>query len=97
NDACSAPTRLLDMGVEPFLVASTVEAVLAQRLVRTICTACKTEFDPKLADHDKEGRAIYLDHQDKPLPLDLGFEPGHKLYYGASCRNCRNTGFAGRV
>ncbi len=46
NDAAGAVTRLIDMGVEPFLIASTLEAVLGQRLVRTICTNCKTEYQP---------------------------------------------------
>src|SRR5205823_2307809 len=50
NDAPSAFTRLIDMGVEPFLVASTVEGVMAQRLVRTICPDCKTEYTPELAE-----------------------------------------------
>ena len=50
NDAPSAFTRLIDMGVEPFLVASTVEGVMAQRLVRTICKECKEEYEPHQAD-----------------------------------------------
>src|SRR6185295_15458330 len=50
NDAPSAFTRLIDMGVEPFLVASTVEGVMAQRLVRTICPDCKTEYSPEVRD-----------------------------------------------
>lgn len=79
NDAASATTRLLDMGVEPFLVASSVEAIMAQRLVRTLCKHCKEAYEP-----DR-----------KKLPGD--FDPGDAtLYRPRGCRECRNTGFAGR-
>jgi general secretion pathway protein E len=81
NDACSAATRLLDMGVEPFLVTSTLEAAMAQRLVRTICPECKESYSP-----DLEG-----------LPADLKLERGQKLYRGAGCKNCRGTGYRGRT
>ena len=81
NDAVTATTRLLDMGVEPFLVSSSVEAVLAQRLVRVICPDCKKEWVPEHA---------------RVLPPDFGYEPGEKLYRGAGCRECHNTGFRGR-
>ncbi len=81
NDAATANTRLLDMGVEPFLVSSSIEGVLAQRLVRTICKDCKEPYTP---DPHK-------------LPDDLKLSPGQKLYRGPGCRECRNTGFRGRV
>ncbi len=81
NDASSAATRLLDMGVEPFLVTSTLAGAMAQRLVRTICAHCKQEYEP-----DPES-----------LPADFQFEPGRKLVRGAGCRKCRNTGFRGRT
>jgi general secretion pathway protein E/type IV pilus assembly protein PilB len=81
NDSCSAATRLLDMGVEPFLVTSTLEAAMAQRLVRTICRECKEAYKP---DHDK-------------LPQDFHLEPGSVLYRGAGCRKCRGTGYHGRT
>jgi len=81
NDASSAATRLLDMGVEPFLVSSTVVAAMAQRLVRTICEDCKETYEP---DPDK-------------LPADCKLAPGGKLYRGAGCRKCRNTGYRGRT
>jgi type II secretion system protein E len=84
NDAPSAYTRLVDMGVEPFLVASTVEAVMAQRLVRTLCTKCKESFQPKRED----------------LPKDFAWEEfekrGKPLYRPVGCRSCRNLGFDGR-
>jgi len=81
NDACSAVTRLLDMGVEPFLVSSTLAAAMAQRLVRTICQECKEAYEP-----DRE-----------QLPPDFKLAPGAKLYRGAGCRKCRDTGFRGRT
>ncbi|HZT80371.1 MAG TPA: ATPase, T2SS/T4P/T4SS family, partial [Gemmataceae bacterium] len=79
NDAPSAFTRLIDMGIEPFLVGSTVEGVMAQRLVRTICADCKEEYEP---------------HE---LPSDFPAELGVKLWRGAGCRSCRQTGFRGRT
>jgi len=81
NDACSAVTRLLDMGIEPFLVASTMAAAMAQRLVRTICHDCKEPYEP---DREK-------------LPEDFTIEPGQVLYRGAGCRKCRQTGYRGRT
>lgn len=81
NDAVTATTRLLDMGVEPFLVASSIEAVLAQRLVRTICKHCKEEWVPDAA---------------AKLPADFELKRGEVLYRGRGCKECRNTGFSGR-
>jgi general secretion pathway protein E/type IV pilus assembly protein PilB len=79
NDAPSAFTRLIDMGIEPFLVSSTVEGVMAQRLVRTICSECKEEYTP---------------HE---LPSDFPGEAGKtRLWHGAGCRACRQSGFRGR-
>jgi len=80
NDSCSAATRLLDMGVEPFLVTSTLAAAMAQRLVRTICAECKEEYEP---DREK-------------LPADFQLPPGATLWRGAGCRRCRGTGYRGR-
>src|SRR5437899_9470605 len=72
NDAPSAITRLIDMGVEPFLVASTVEGVLAQRLVRTICPECKTPFQPSADDLpiDFPNRANAVGAADGAAPAD---------------------------
>jgi general secretion pathway protein E/type IV pilus assembly protein PilB len=81
NDAAGATTRLLDMGVEPFLVSSSLEGVMAQRLVRRICAACGEEFEPERAD----------------LPPDMHLPAGQKLRRGAGCRACRGTGYRGRV
>jgi general secretion pathway protein E len=84
NDAPSAYTRLVDMGVEPFLVASTVEAVMAQRLVRTLCTKCKEPFDPKREDLPKD------------FPWEEFAKRGKPLYRPHGCRACRQLGFDGR-
>lgn len=81
NDAPSATTRLLDMGVEPFLVASSVEGVLAQRLVRRICEDCIHEYQPEPAD----------------IPASFAMPDSRLLRRGAGCRTCRNTGYKGRV
>jgi general secretion pathway protein E/type IV pilus assembly protein PilB len=81
NDATSAATRLLDMGVEPFLVTSTLVAAMAQRLVRAVCPECKTFYEPNPED----------------LPDDFNYEPGMKLARGEGCRKCRDTGYYGRA
>ena len=81
NDAVTATTRLLDMGVEPFLVSSAISGVLAQRLVRRICKECRQEYVPDKGD----------------VPADFKIEKGQKLYRGAGCRDCRNSGYRGRV
>ena len=81
NDASSAATRLLDMGVEPYLVTSTLEGAMAQRLVRTVCKECKEPYQP-----DRE-----------QLPADLELVPDQPLYRGTGCRRCRGTGYRGRA
>jgi len=83
NDAASAFTRLIDMGIEPFLVASSVEAVMAQRLVRTICPHCKTE--------QKVG-ADYLRKIGFPED-EIGVA---QFWRGAGCEECRQLGYQGR-
>jgi type IV pilus assembly protein PilB len=83
NDAPSTITRLLDMGLEPFLVAATLESVVAQRLVRTICSKCKQPYAPA-EEHLME---LGL------LPQDV---EGKKFYYGKRCEHCNRTGYRGR-
>ncbi len=87
NDAPSAFTRLIDMKVEPFLVASTVEGILAQRLVRTICPDCKTQYTP-----DAEELGI-----DFPKINPFTNLPPEHLFKGSGCRACRNSGYRGRT
>ena len=82
NDAPSAMTRLLEMGVENFLLSSTVRGILAQRLVRVICPSCK-EVDPSVAD--KEELAV------------LGLAGDTTLYHGRGCEECAFTGYYGRL
>ncbi len=84
NDAPSAYTRLVDMGVEPFLVASTVEAVMAQRLVRTLCLKCREAFEP------------HREVLPKDFPWDDYKAAGQPLYRPKGCRACRQLGFVGR-
>jgi len=83
NDAAGAYTRLVDMGVEPFLVSSTVEAVMAQRLIRTLCKHCKQPYHAKREELPSD------------FPFDLiGDKP---LYRPVGCRECRQVGYRGRV
>ena len=83
NDAPGAVTRLIDMGVEPFLISSTLMAVLGQRLVRTICKKCRTPFEPT------ESQLSLLNLS----PHDVGDKV---FYYGRGCANCNDTGYKGR-
>lgn len=83
NDAASAFMRLVDMGVEPYMVASSVIGVVSQRLVKTICEECKEEHEPneeELLMWDESGRA----------------RPSH-FYHGVGCTNCNHTGYKGRT
>ena len=83
NDAPSAVARLIDMGVEPFLIASSLEGILAQRLVRKICTNCRTPYEPSEAVLRQIGLSVH----------DVGDK---NFYYGTGCENCNNTGYKGR-
>jgi type IV pilus assembly protein PilB len=83
NDAPGAVTRLVDMGVEPFLISSTLVAVIGQRLVRTICKNCRTPFEPT------ENQLGMLNLS----PHDLGDKA---FYYGRGCSTCNDTGYKGR-
>jgi type IV pilus assembly protein PilB len=83
NDAPGAVTRLVDMGVEPFLISSSLMAVLAQRLVRTVCKKCRTPFEPT------ENQLSLLNLS----PHDIGDKV---FYYGRGCSNCNDTGYKGR-
>lgn len=83
NDAAGAFTRMSDMGVEPFLVAGTVEAVMAQRLIRRLCTHCKEAHEPNRND----------------VPSDFPWDrlEGKPVYRSVGCRECRNVGYSGRM
>jgi type IV pilus assembly protein PilB len=84
NDAPSAITRLRDMGVPAFLITATVEAILAQRLVRRICSECRTQFAPS-------------DELLMELQLPLNTARKYKFYYGKGCPRCNNSGYKGRI
>jgi len=85
NDAAGAFMRLVDIGVEPFLVTSTVEGLMAQRLVRILCRECRQPYHPRPGD----------------LPVDFPWEEcashGERIYRAVGCRKCRNTGYSGRT
>ncbi len=83
NDAPGAITRLIDMGVEPFLISSTLEAVLGQRLLRSICRQCRTAYQPNEALLAESGIAR----------RDIGEK---QFYYGKGCDACNDTGYKGR-
>ncbi len=83
NDASGAFTRMADMGVEPFLVAGTVEAVMAQRLIRRLCTHCKEAYIPTKDDAPRDFPWDQLD--------------GKQIFRPVGCRECRNVGYTGRM
>ncbi|MCU0916403.1 MAG: Flp pilus assembly complex ATPase component TadA [Planctomycetes bacterium] len=85
NDACSAITRLIDMGVKPFLVASSIQAIMAQRLIRVICKKCKVVDENPNPQHL---RLLGID------PAEIKKRP---VYKGAGCPACHNTGYKGRL
>ncbi|WP_327008908.1 ATPase, T2SS/T4P/T4SS family [Dactylosporangium sp. NBC_01737] len=85
NDAPSAVTRLVEMGIEPFLVGSSVDCVLAQRLARRLCDWCRTEYEP--------GEAELVGAR---WPYDV-LGPPEKLWRPVGCRSCANTGYRGRI
>jgi type IV pilus assembly protein PilB len=83
NDSTGAVSRLVDMGVEPFMISASLEGVLAQRLVRRICTKCKTPYEPDEAVLGRLGLT----------PFDIGDKT---FYYGKGCTECNHTGYKGR-
>lgn len=83
NDSAGAVTRMVDMGLEPFLIASTLQSVMGTRLVRTICSECKAPFTPD-------------DLQIKSLGLSAQDVGGNPFYFGEGCSECHDTGYRGR-
>lgn len=83
NDSASALTRLIDMGIEPYLLTSSITAILAQRLVRKICPHCKDLY--AVSEYEKDLLRAYIRDGEKPL------------YKGKGCDRCLNTGYMGRV
>jgi type II secretory ATPase GspE/PulE/Tfp pilus assembly ATPase PilB-like protein len=95
NDAATTIPRLLDMKVEPFLVASTINVIIAQRLVRKLCEKCRSSYTPS----DEEKHVIEHDVFLKKIFTSKGYASLDKLvlYHGAGCKACTNTGFIGRL
>ena len=85
NDAAGAYTRMIDMGIEPFLVSTTVEGIMAQRLVRRLCPHCKEPYIPT------------PDEVPSDFPLDRLLDTKEKIFRPVGCRQCRQTGYAGRA
>ena len=84
NDAPSSIARLLDLGLEPFLITATVEGIVGQRLVRKICTNCRQSYKP-------------TEEQLRELELTVEDTAGKQFYYGKGCDYCNNTGYRGRM
>jgi type IV pilus assembly protein PilB len=84
NDAPSAVTRLLDLGLEPFLITATLEAIIAQRLVRRICANCRSSYEP-------------TDEELYELELTRGEIEGKEFHYGTGCKKCNGSGYKGRI
>ena len=82
NSACGAVTRLVNMGVEPYLIGAALNAVLAQRLVRRVCSKCRTEHEPS--------RTLRRAVKEMGVTIDT-------FYRGVGCKRCRNTGYSGRI
>jgi type IV pilus assembly protein PilB len=83
NDAAGTVTRLIDMGVEPFLICSSLVGVISQRLIRRVCKNCKTPYEPS-------------DEELQRLEIDRGDVIGKKFYYGKGCEVCNQSGYKGR-
>jgi len=83
NDSTGAVTRLVDMGIEPFLISASLECILAQRLIRKICTGCRTAYEPNEQVLTSLGLGVH----------DIGDK---NFYYGKGCDTCNNTGYKGR-
>jgi type IV pilus assembly protein PilB len=94
NSAVGTLTRILDMGAPPFLIASAIRGIIAQRLVRRVCTDCKEMYTPEpelLEEIKKELEGVHEGHLDPKLLED------QKLYRGKGCEKCGNTGMRGRI
>ncbi|RYG65627.1 type II secretion system protein GspE, partial [bacterium] len=90
NDAPSAPTRLIDMGIEPFLISSSIVGILAQRLIRTICPSCKESYEAPRELFARYGFPM-------PSEEEGGARDTFTLYKGAGCEKCKGSGYKGRT
>jgi len=92
NDAPSAATRLIDIGVEPYLVSSSLAGVLAQRLVRKLCLKCRKEYRPSKEELESIKASIYQSASEPQIQ-----NPDFRLYKPTGCKDCHNTGYKGRM
>ncbi|MBI5467122.1 MAG: type II/IV secretion system protein [Candidatus Kerfeldbacteria bacterium] len=96
NDAFGAVPRLIDMKIEPFLIASSLNVVMAQRLVRRVCQYCKAPIDIPV-DLQTDVLKNIETLPKSALPTDVGLKPPLKFWQGQGCARCENTGYKGRV
>jgi general secretion pathway protein E/type IV pilus assembly protein PilB len=89
NDAAGAFTRMVDMGVEPFLIGTTIEGIMAQRLVRRLCPHCKEKFEPIPSEIPKDFPYQNIRQENSDESVDI--------YRPVGCRECRHTGYSGRI
>ncbi|WP_026526073.1 GspE/PulE family protein [Butyrivibrio sp. VCD2006] len=82
NDAVGAIDRLMDIGIEPYLISATLRGVISQRLVRRVCPYCAEEYEPQRDEIEK---------------LGIKIEPGTRFRFGRGCQHCFNTGYSGRI
>ncbi|HMQ01657.1 MAG TPA: type II/IV secretion system protein, partial [Candidatus Doudnabacteria bacterium] len=102
NSSSAAPPRLIDIGIEPYLIASTLNAIMAQRLVRVICPDCKMEDKPEAATFTSLSKQFNMDSLMVVLKkLELSgkaTKPSELTFYiGKGCDKCSNTGYKGRI
>jgi len=100
NDAAESVTRLMDMGVEPYLIASTFRGALAQRLVRKVCAACRRAVEPTPQEREQLERELGNPAQPPAAPANgaPARAPAPPVFYrGAGCTECKQTGFRGRT
>jgi type II secretory ATPase GspE/PulE/Tfp pilus assembly ATPase PilB-like protein len=102
NDSTSAPSRLIEMGTEPFLIASTMRAILAQRLVRRLCDECKHEYTPDIDVLERilsyRPESLSTSPVERINKLWAAIANGEVTFYKASgCEHCKNLGYSGRV
>ena len=95
NNASGVIPRLIDMGIEPFLIASSLNIAIGQRLVRRICKECIKEVEP--SEEVKKTIQEELDKIPDSQKADLGLKDGIKLFCGKGCKKCKQSGFSGRV
>lgn len=99
DDAATTTIRFLDMGIEPYLVAATINTIIGQRLVRKICTQCRHSYEPTEKDSQIEWRAIEENPTIKEIFKQKGYKSTHglQLYKGKGCKVCGNSGYLSRI